>query len=70
MDETLIKQVAQGTGLSEDRIKDFIDKWVIETGRSPQNLSFEDFRAVLVELIQDLFSEVADGKNAFIRTSR
>lgn len=69
MDETLIKQVALGTGLSEDRIIEIINKWVQETGRSPQNLSLEDFREVLVEMIQSLFLEVAQGDNRFIQTS-
>ncbi len=70
MDDTLIKQVAQGMGLGEDRIKEILDKWIQDTGRSPQDLSLEDFREVLVELMQSLFLEVASGENSFIQTSR
>ncbi len=70
MDDTLIKQVALGTGLSEEKIKEVIDKWILQTGRSPQNISSEDFREVLVELVQNLFSEVAAGDNKFIQTCR
>ncbi len=70
MDETLIKAVAQGTGLEQDRIKEILNQWIVDSGRSPQNLSIEDLREVLVELMQSLFTEVASGENKFIQTSR
>ena len=70
MDETLIKLVSQGTGLGEEKTKEILDQWILSTGKSPQNLSLEDFREVLIDLMQNLFAEGADGENAFIQLTR
>ena len=70
MDETLIKQVAESTGLGTDKVETILKEWIQSTGKSPQNLGLEDFREVLVEILQNLFSEVASGENQFIRISR
>ena len=70
MDETLIKQVAQGLGLTEEKVETILSDWIQETGKSPQSLSLEDFREVLVEIMQKLFTEVSDGENDFIQLSR
>ena len=69
MEETLIKLVSQGTGLSEEKTKDILNQWIIDSGKSPQNLSSEDFREVLIDIMQNLFTEVADGENPFIQLS-
>ena len=67
MDETLIQCVAQGTGLSKDKVEEIIKQWVMESGKSPQDLKLEDLREVLVGLVQNLFAEVASGENDFIQ---
>ena len=69
MDEALIAQVAQGTGLSGDKVESIIKKWVMDSGKSPQELSLEDLREVLVGVLQHLFAEVVDGENPFISLS-
>ena len=70
MDETLIQCVAQGTGLPKDKVEEVIKNWIIESGKSPQDIKLEDLREVLVGLIQNLFAEVASGENEFIQLSR
>jgi hypothetical protein len=70
MDETLIEAVANETGLNQDTVESIIKKWVLESGKSPQDLRLEDFREVLVKMVQDLFTEVASGENEFIQVSR
>ena len=66
MDEKLVDQVAQLTGLSEKKVSHVIQKWVVDSGRNPQELSLEDLREVLTHLIQDLFVEVSKGENQYI----
>ncbi len=70
MEETLIKQVAQGTGLEPEKVKAILSEWVQETGKSPQDINLEDFREVLVEIMQKIFTEVASGENPFIQMRR
>ena len=70
MDENLIKQVSLLTGLNQPQVEGIIKKWVLETGKSPQDLKLEDLREVLVELIQNLFQEVSNGENEYIKLSR
>ena len=70
MDETLIKHVADGTGLPKEKVIEILDQWILETGKSPQNISLEDFREVLVHIMQNIFAEVASGENDFIQLSR
>lgn len=70
MDETLIKQLASALNLQEDSVEKIVKQWVMEYGKSPQDLSLEDFREVLVHLLQDLFTKVAAGENKFIQLSR
>lgn len=70
MDETLIREVAKGIGMEEYKVETILKKWVLKSGRSPQDLSLEDLREVLVQVMQDLFTEVASGENPFIQLSR
>ena len=69
MDETLIKCVAEATGLSADRVDQIIKQWVMERGLSPSNLSMDQTREILVDILQTLFAEVAEGQNDFIKIS-
>lgn len=69
MDETLIKAVCENTGLSSERVQQIIKGWVMETGRSPQGLSLEDLREVLVVVVQNLFTEVLSGDHEFLSLS-
>ena len=66
MDETLIKAVVSATGIESNKIEEIIKEWVVDQGRSPQNLGLEDLREVLVHILQDLFREVAEGQNPYI----
>jgi len=69
MDETLIEQVALGTGLQAVQVREILKNWIIETGRSPQDLKLEDLREALVCILQKVFTEVASGENEFISLS-
>lgn len=69
MEETLIKSLSQATGLEASKIESILKQWIMDQGRSPQSLSLEDLREVLVPILQDLFSEVADGHNPYISLS-
>lgn len=70
MDETLIQAVAQGTGLPENKIEEILKQWVLDSGKSPQDLALEDLREVLVQVMQRVFADAIDGKNPFIQISR
>ena len=70
MDETLITQLCEGTGLPKDIVEKQLKEWVLESGKSPQDLTLEDMREVLIKVMQDLFTEVASGENPFIQLSR
>lgn len=67
MDETLIKQVAAHTGLENDQVIKIMKSWVIETGKSPHEISIEDLREVLVHVLQNLFQEILQGENKYIK---
>lgn len=69
MDETVIDQIIQATGLPQEQVKEQLHKWVLATGKSPQSLSLEDLREVLIYFLQDLFCEVKSGQNDFIKLS-
>ncbi len=70
MEETLLDKVIECTGLPKEMVQKSLNSWVLESGKSPRDLSLEDLREVLVRVMQDLFTEVADGENPFIRLSR
>ncbi len=69
MDETLIKQVAMQTGLNQEQVQKILKNWVMDTGRSPQDLGLEDLREVLVHILQNLFQEIAEGENKYVKVS-
>ena len=69
MDETLVNQVAMHTGLDQDQVHKILKNWIMETGKSPQDLGLEDFREVLVHILQNLFQEIADGENKYVKVS-
>ena len=66
MDETLKKAVVSATGIDSNKVEEIMKQWVLEQGRSPQSLGLEDLREVLVHILQDLFREVAEGRNPYI----
>lgn len=69
MDETLLESVALATGLPKQKVLDQLKEWVLASGKSPQDLSLEDLREVLVPLLQKVFCEVAQGENEYIKLS-
>ncbi len=69
MDETLINQVAMQTGLNQEQVQKILKSWVMDTGRSPQDLGLEDLREVLVHILQNLFQEIAEGENKYVKVS-
>lgn len=66
MEETLVIQVAKMTGLDKQIVKSLLHKWAMDKGVSPQDLTEDSIKEVMVSLVQDLFSEVSDGKNKYI----
>lgn len=69
MDETLINQVAKQTGLDQEQVQKVLKDWVMETGKSPQDIGLEDLREVLVHILQNLFQEIAEGENKYVKVS-
>ena len=69
MDETVLDAVIGATGLPKDHVKKRLENWIVSTGRSPQALTLEDLREVLVHFLQDLFCEVKAGQNEFVKIS-
>ena len=70
MDENLIKQVALLTGLPNSKVETVIKNWIVESGRSPQDIGLEDLKEVLISLVQGLFNDVAQGTNEYITLSQ
>ena len=69
MEETIMDQVVKATGLPELEVKEALEKWILEAGKSPQDMNLEDFREVLRTLILNLMNDVADGNNDYISLS-
>lgn len=69
MDEAIVQKVVESTGLSTQRVSQILKEWVIETGKSPQDLSLEDFREVLVHILQNVFAQIAEGEHQYIKIS-
>ena len=69
MDETLLETVAQATGFPKDEVIKQLRSWLKEAGKNPENPTLDDLREALVFVLQDLFKEVADGKNDYISLS-
>lgn len=67
MDETLLEKIAANTGLPKELVINEIKEWAWAEGKNPQTLSLEDFREIMVKLLQNLFNDVADGKNPHIK---
>lgn len=70
MDETLIQKVSESLGLPQEKVEKSLKQWILQSGRSPQDMTLEDLREVLVWLVQDVFTEVANDQNPFIRLQR
>ncbi len=62
MDEKMLEQLAEKTGLPKDLVVRELKKWILEKGESPQGITLEGLRSVLVKITQDLFSEWAKGE--------
>ncbi len=69
MDETLLETVAQATGFPKDKVMEQLKAWLVKAGKDPENPTLDDLREALVPVLQDLFTEVAAGKNDYIRLS-
>lgn len=65
MDETnsIMEQVIAATGLPEATVQRMLNSYILESGMSPQNLSMEDFKDILVNLLQDVFLQIKNGEN-------
>lgn len=70
MDETLIETVIKATGCPSEKLSEQLKTWLMEAGKSPKDPSLEDLREALIPILQDLFTEVATGRNSYIRLSR
>ena len=70
MDETLLDTVIEATGLPQELLKPRLIEHVLTLGKNPASLTLEELREVIVPLLQDLFSEIADGDNQYITLGR
>ncbi len=69
MEEALLETVIKATGLPADQVRANLNSWIVQVGKSPKNLSIEDLREVLVHVLQNLFTEVLDEENPYIKIS-
>jgi len=67
MEETLLETVIRATGLPSDEVRKKLNLWLVQAGKNPKNLNIEDLREALVHVLQDLFTEVYDEKNPYIK---
>jgi hypothetical protein len=67
MDETLIKTLIRATGLPQEEAQKMLRKILMDSGKNPQEFSLEDLRLIMGQLLQDLFCEVQDNKNPYIK---
>lgn len=65
MDETLIEKIATHSGLPKELVINEIKEWAWAEGKNPQTLTLEDFREIMVKLLQNVFSDIAAGKIPF-----
>ena len=57
MDKAPIQKIIELSGLSQDRMNDFLTKAFNERGMDLESASLEDLRGVLADLLQDLILE-------------
>ena len=69
MEETLLETVVKATGLPAEQVRNKLNSWILQAGKSPKNLSIEDLREALVHVLQHLFTEVRDEENPYIKIS-
>ena len=69
MDETLLETVVHATGFPKDEMMEQLRSWLKEAGKNPENPTLDDLREALASVLQDLFREVAAGKNDYISLS-
>ncbi|MCB0377638.1 MAG: hypothetical protein KDD33_04035 [Bdellovibrionales bacterium] len=69
MDETKIKEIIEATGLPSQLIQNLISERALLRGISPRELTLEDFKEVLVQLLQDVFTDIKDGRDQRIKIS-
>ncbi len=70
MDETLLDVVIEATGLPKELLRSRLNEHIMSMGKIPGNLTLEDLREVVAPLLQNLFSEIADGENQYIKLRR
>jgi|GEM_PF-6437729 len=63
MDETnnVLEDIINATGLPEDLVSTSLKAYILESGKSPQNMSMDEVRDILVNLLQDVFLDIKDG---------
>ncbi len=66
MDEKMIDQLVEKTGLPKELVAREFKKWILEKGENPQTISLEGIREILVQITQEIFSDLAEGKNSWL----
>ena len=67
MDERVIEQVIVATGLPTHLVREQVHQWALERGKNPHKLKIEDLREILIYLVQELFCDVEQGNNPYIK---
>jgi hypothetical protein len=58
MGETLLRKVVQATGLPQDPVQKELEVFIEQHGISPQDLTLDELRDVMVEYLQSVFLEL------------
>ena len=64
MEGSPVKQLIQLSGMPEEHIEPWFAAQIESRGKNPYDLSLEDLRAVLADILPDLIIETADDKSA------
>ena len=70
MEETLIETLVKATGCPRERVLEQLGNWLLKAGKNPKNPSLEDLREALIPILQELFTDVAAGKNSYIKLNK
>lgn len=58
MGETLLRKVVQATGLPQDPVQRELEEFIEHHGKSPQDLTLDEFRDIMVEYLQSVFLDL------------
>lgn len=64
MEGSPLKQVVQLSGMPEDQIEPWFAAQIESRGKNPYDLSLDDLREVLADILQDLIIETSDEQSA------